>query len=75
MSDGPDISDRGLLREGFHADIVILDLDTVHDKATFSEPHQSSERVEHVLINGQSVVENGRPTAALAGMILSAWTR
>ncbi len=69
------IRDRGLLRIGSHADIVILDLDTVHDKATFSEPHQYSEGVEHVLVNGQSVVENGRPTAVLAGMILSSRKR
>ena len=65
------IRNRGLVREGFHADLAILDLDKLRDKATFVEPHQYSEGVDYVLVNGMVVVEEGRPTEALAGRVLT----
>jgi N-acyl-D-amino-acid deacylase len=65
-----DLKDRGQIREGFAADIVVFDLATIRDKATFFEPHQHSEGVEHVFINGQAVVDAGKLTAALPGKIL-----
>ena len=61
---------EGLVREGFQADLVVIDLTKLADKATFFEPHQYSEGVDHVLVNGRSVVTNGRPTGELAGEVL-----
>jgi N-acyl-D-amino-acid deacylase len=66
-----DLKDRGQLREGFAADIVIFDLARVRDKATFFEPHQHSEGIEHVLINGVAVVDGGNLTHARPGKILA----
>ncbi|NIS69233.1 MAG: amidohydrolase family protein, partial [Proteobacteria bacterium] len=64
------ILDRGLLREGMWADIVIFDPGKVIDKATFSEPHQFPEGILNVLVNGEIVVENERQTEKLPGKIL-----
>ena len=62
---------RGLVREGFHADLVVLDLDRVRDKATFFEPHQYPEGVVHVLVSGTFVVEDGELTGALPGRVIT----
>ena len=62
--------DRGLLREGVWADIVIFDPDKVIDKATYLEPHQFPEGIIHVLVNGEIVVENEKQTEKLPGKIL-----
>jgi dihydroorotase/N-acyl-D-amino-acid deacylase len=64
------LADRGVLREGLKADIVIFNPDTVRDLATFERPHQYSEGVSVVLVNGQVVFENGAVTAARPGRIL-----
>jgi N-acyl-D-amino-acid deacylase len=64
------LRDRGMVREGFHADLVVLDLEKVADKATFFEPHQYSEGVDYVFVNGQALVEAGRSTGQLAGKVL-----
>jgi len=64
------LEDRGQLREGFAADIVVFDLATIRDKATFFEPHQHSEGVEHVFINGVAVVDAGKLTHATPGKVL-----
>jgi N-acyl-D-amino-acid deacylase len=64
------IQDRGLLREGMFADIVIFDQATVADRATFEEPHQLSVGVLHVLVNGVQVLRNGEHTGALPGRAL-----
>jgi N-acyl-D-amino-acid deacylase len=64
------IRDRGLLREGFAADVVVFDPKTVGDRATFFEPHQLSEGMEYVLTNGQLAVDGGKLTGALAGQVL-----
>jgi N-acyl-D-amino-acid deacylase len=61
---------RGLLREGTWADIVIFNPDTVKDKATYQDPHQYPEGIEYVLVNGQIVVELGEHTGILTGKIL-----
>ena len=65
-----DLKDRGQLREGFAADIVIFDLATIRDKATFFEPHQHSEGIDHVFINGTAVVDAGKLTHAMPGKVL-----
>ncbi len=65
------LRNRGLLREGFHADIAVLDLARVKDAATFFEPHRYAEGVVHVLVGGESVVENGKLTWALPGKVIT----
>ena len=65
------LKDRGLLREGFCADIVLFDPDDFADRATYAEPHQfpSGARTT-VLVNGTVVVDNARHTGALPGKVL-----
>ncbi|MBY0497309.1 MAG: amidohydrolase family protein [Cyanobacteria bacterium] len=65
-----DLKDRGQIREGFAADIVIFDLATIRDKATFFEPHQHSEGIDYVFINGTAVVDAGQLTHATPGKVL-----
>jgi dihydroorotase/N-acyl-D-amino-acid deacylase len=64
------IQDRGVLREGMLADVVVFDPATVADRATFESPHQLSVGVQHVFVNGQAVVRDGRHTGALPGRAL-----
>ena len=64
------LKDRGLLKEGMAADIVIFDLNEVTDKATFEHPHQYSEGFHYVLVNGQIVIDNGKQTGTRSGMTL-----
>ena len=61
------VQDRGILREGFYADITIFDPNTVADKATFEQPHQLSVGVHHVIVNGVPVVRNSKHTSAKPG--------
>jgi N-acyl-D-amino-acid deacylase len=65
-----DLKDRGQVREGFAADIVIFDLAAIRDKATFFEPHQHSEGIDYVFINGTAVVDAGKLTHATPGRVL-----
>ena len=53
------LKDRGLLKEGFAADIVVFDEKEVNDKASFENPHQYSVGFKYILVNGQLVMENG----------------
>jgi len=64
------LRDRGQIREGMAADIVVFDLNTIRDKATFFEPHQHSEGIAYVFINGVAVVDEGRLTQAVPGKVL-----
>ena len=64
------LADRGLLREGMNADIVVFDPNTIRDTATFEQPHQYAEGVSTVIINGQIVFEHGKMTAARPGRVL-----
>ena len=70
------IRERGLLREGFHADIVIFDPVTVGERATYTAPHQLSTGIETVLVNGVRVWDDGRHTGAKPGRAVRgpAWT-
>ena len=61
---------RGVLKEGFFADVVVFDPQTIRDKATFEKPHQYAVGVNYVLVNGQVVLDNGRHTGARAGRAL-----
>ena len=62
--------DRGYLREGYAADITVLDLEAVDDMATYENPHQYSRGTVHVLVNGVFAVRDGQATMALAGLSL-----
>jgi N-acyl-D-aspartate/D-glutamate deacylase len=64
------ISDRGLLREGFWADIVVFDPEKIMDKATYADPHQYPEGITYVIVNGQTVVDNGSLTGIRPGKVL-----
>jgi N-acyl-D-amino-acid deacylase len=64
------LRDRGILREGAAADLVIFDPARVHDKATFDKPHQYSEGFDFVLVNGKVAVDNGVLTDERGGRIL-----
>jgi N-acyl-D-amino-acid deacylase len=63
---------RGLIQEGYAADIAIFDPATVGDTATFEKPHAFAAGVPHVLVNGVPVVRNGQHTGARPGQILTA---
>jgi len=64
------LQDRGLIKEGMHADIVVFNPMTVRDKATFTDPHQYPDGVVYVIVNGAIVVEKGEHTGALPGKVL-----
>jgi N-acyl-D-amino-acid deacylase len=70
------LRDRGLLREGFFADITIFDPATIIDKATYDGPTQISVGVKYVFVNGQLEYEDGKLTGALVGRVLRGpgWT-
>ncbi len=59
--------DRGLIREGYAADVVVFHPESIRDAATYTQPHQYSEGIECVLINGVFAVDAGSFTGALAG--------
>jgi N-acyl-D-amino-acid deacylase len=65
------LKDRGLIREGNAADLVVFDVEGIRDKATFFQPHQYPEGIELVLVNGMPVVDGGRPTGKLAGRVIT----
>ena len=64
------IRDRGLLIEGYYADVAVFDADEIIDKATFENPHQYAVGMKYVLVNGQLVVEDGQHTGRRPGKIL-----
>jgi len=64
------LTDRGVLKQGMWADVVVFDPETVRDLATFDDPNRLSEGMEYVLINGVPVIENGKMSGALPGKVL-----
>ncbi|MGH9658078.1 MAG: N-acyl-D-amino-acid deacylase family protein, partial [Bryobacteraceae bacterium] len=64
------LTDRGLLRPGMMADVVVFDAATVADKATFSEPHQYAVGFRHVVVNGRAVVLEGKLTDERPGRVI-----
>ncbi len=65
-----DLRDRGSLRDGYAADVVVFDPDRVRSRATYDEPRQFPEGIEYVLVNGELVVDQGTHTGALPGRAL-----
>ena len=64
-------ADRGVLKAGLWADLVVFDPDTIRDLATFDQPNQLSEGMRFVLVNGVPVIDEGKMTKALPGKALS----
>ena len=64
------LTDRGVLKTGLWADIVVFDPDTIKDLATFAEPNQLSVGMQYVLVNGVPVIAEGKATDALPGRVL-----
>ena len=70
------IRDRGFLKEGYYADVVVFDPETIQDHATFEKPHQYSTGVQHVFVNGGHVLKDGEHTGATPGRVVRGpgWT-
>ena len=64
------LKDRGLLREGYWADVVVFDPNRISDKATFASPKQYPEAINYVLVNGHIVIDRGNHTGERPGMVL-----
>lgn len=64
------LSDRGLLRAGMRADVVVFDLDTIKDGATFEAPTTPPSGIDTVIVNGALALDKGQPTGARAGRVL-----
>lgn len=64
------LGDRGVIKAGLWADIVVFDPDKITDKATFAAPRQLSVGMQWVLVNGVPVIANGVATQALPGQVL-----
>lgn len=64
------IRDRGVIREGAAADLVIFDLDKVAERSTYTDPHQLAEGMAWVIVNGEVVIADGKFTAAMPGKVL-----
>lgn len=70
------IDRRGQLKEGYFADVVVFDPDTIQDHATFVEPHQYATGMLHVFVNGEQVLKDGEHTGATPGRVVRGpgWT-
>lgn len=64
------LADRGVMREGAYADLVVFDAAAIADKATYERPHQYPEGIDYVLVNGVAAVDGGTFTNARAGRVL-----
>ena len=70
------LKERGFLKEGFYADVLVFDPAAVQDHATFADPHQLSTGMSHVFVNGGHVIKNGSHTGATPGRVVRGpgWT-
>ena len=64
------IKKRGLLKEGYYADVVLFDPNTISDHATFDNPHQLATGMHHVFVNGVHVLNEGEHTGAMPGRVV-----
>jgi N-acyl-D-aspartate/D-glutamate deacylase len=69
-ADRVNFADRGILRPGLKADIIVFDPATIRDVSTFEDPHHFSEGVSDVIVNGTAVLRDGQLTGALPGRVL-----
>jgi N-acyl-D-amino-acid deacylase len=63
-------ADRGVLREGMKADVVVFDPKTIRDVSTYEDPHHFSEGISNVVVNGKVVLHDGKMTGELPGRVL-----
>ncbi|MCR5879988.1 amidohydrolase family protein [Phenylobacterium sp. J367] len=70
------IAERGRLKDGYFADVVVFDPAAIQDHATFDKPQQFATGVSHVVVNGQLALADGEPTAARPGRVVRGrgWT-
>jgi hypothetical protein len=64
------LSDRGLIREGLWADVVVFDYDTIQDRSTYEQPNLYPDGIDWVVVNGEVVIDHGRHTGARPGKVL-----
>ncbi|MCP5004656.1 MAG: D-aminoacylase [Planctomycetes bacterium] len=64
------LKDRGILKEGYFADITIFDQESISDRATYTHPHNYSTGITHVIVNGKPALTNGKHTGLLNGTVL-----
>jgi N-acyl-D-amino-acid deacylase len=75
-ADNLSLQDRGRLRPGAYADIVVFDPASIQDDATYQNSHQLSTGVSDVIVNGKLALKDGNPTGAATGRVVRgrAWT-
>jgi N-acyl-D-amino-acid deacylase len=75
-ADNLSLKDRGRLKPGNFADVVVFDPSTIQDHATFERPHQLSTGVSYVVVNGTLAIKDGKPTGVASGRVVRgrAWT-
>jgi N-acyl-D-amino-acid deacylase len=64
------VADRGIIREGSWADVVIFDFDKIQDRSTYDKPDRTPDGIDYVLVNGVVVVDHGKRTAVRPGKVL-----
>ncbi|HKK93757.1 MAG TPA: amidohydrolase family protein, partial [Longimicrobiales bacterium] len=65
------LEDRGEIREGYAADLVVFDLERLRDETTFFEPHRYPSGIDHVIVGGDFVIDDGAHTWSLPGRVLT----
>jgi N-acyl-D-amino-acid deacylase len=75
-ADNLSLKDRGRLKPGYFADVVVFDPNTIQDHATYDRPHQLSTGVGYVVVNGKLAIKDGKPTGVASGRVVRgrAWT-
>ena len=64
------LQDRGMIRPGMAADLVVFDPEAVSDRATYDNPHQYAQGISQVIVNGKFVIRDENHTGATPGMVL-----
>jgi N-acyl-D-amino-acid deacylase len=67
VADRIGLADRGLVVEGFYADLVVFDPETIRERSTYERPHQLATGMDHVFVNGVAVIRDGQATEARPG--------
>jgi N-acyl-D-aspartate/D-glutamate deacylase len=65
------LKNRGVIREGAKADLVVFDARRIADAATYQDPHRYPSGIDHVLVNGRFVIKDGEHTGSLPGQVLT----